>query len=243
MIRIEVAFTKFNKLKTKLENNSIDNLTKLEDQSILLILKNNRKNITFPFQKKEKKFINKQVNIENNPISKSKEKKFLTRKITEQNNQNNQNSQNNNNISKEKSPINISKTTNNTNNSVNNHNQNQLKGFQQSNSYKTNNINTPANINLLEIENGDIKYQDVVKIFEEGRNEEEKKRQMEEKNKKIEQNEEKNKKIEQNEEKNKNISEEENEDDSSFFDENITNIEKKTMNYFHYFISNFFIKF
>ena len=216
MNRIEKLFTKFNQLKNKLENNSIDNLTKSGEQSILLVLNNNRKNISFPSQKKEKKIINKQTN-ENNPNSRSKEKKFLTQKFPEQNIQT---SQNNNNISKEKSPINISKTINSSNNSTNinsNHNQNQIKTFQQNNNYKNNNTNTPANINLLELENGDIKMQDIQKIFEVERNEEEKKLNMEEKNKKIE----------QNEEKNKDVSDGEIEEDSSFYDDEIDNVEKK----------------
>ena len=167
---IEKIYTKFNQLKNILEISIIDNLTKSGDQSILLIFNNNRKNISFPSHKKERKIINKEIN-ENNPNSKSKEKKFLTKKITEQNMQT---SQNNNNISKEKSPINILKATNSSNNSTNinsSYNQNKIKAFQPNYNYKNNNINTPANINLLEIENGIIKYKDVTKIFEVEKNE------------------------------------------------------------------------
>ena len=216
MIRIEKISTKFNQLKNKLDNSHIDNLTKTGEQSILLLLNNKPKNFSFPSQKKEKKTINKQTN-ENNPNSKSKEKKFLTQKVTEQNIQTNQN---NNNISKDKSPINIPKTTNTSNNPTNinsNNTQGQIKPFQQNNNYKNNNTNNPATINLLLLEYGEVKTQDVQKIFEVERNEEEKKLNMEDKNKKIE----------QNEEKNKNISDGDIEEDSFFFDDEIDNVEKK----------------
>ena len=192
MQNIEDFSKKFNKIKTKLEITSINDLTTNNFKSILSILNNNRENLLSQNQKKEKKSI-KQFNLinpENNPNSKIKDKNiFFTQKYREQN------IFTTNNISKEKSPKNPSKK-NNLNESHNIDSINQIKinniikqqndsinNSKINNNSMTNN-NISANVNLIVLENGELNYNEVSKIFQK----DEEKKNLEEKNKKIEEN-------------------------------------------------------
>lgn len=169
---IEKLTKKFISLKIKLESDAINELLKREDNSILFLLNNNQSSNSFILKKKEKKLKN---NMENNPKSKSKSKdknKFFTRKYPDQN------AQNNISQSKEISPFNKTPKDNilNTKN-IFSKNTTKTNGEQTSNlNNANNNINNnnnskqketiSENINLLELENGDIKMKDVQKLFE-----------------------------------------------------------------------------
>ena len=227
MLNIEEISKKFNKLQYKLKISNIDDLKKDNFKSILSILNPNQNNLLFQSQKKEKKTTKQPIaNQENNPNLKIKEKNmFFTQKYPEQS------STNTNNIPKEKSPKNQPKKNNlnephnidDINKTQNNNNIKQQNNNSNNNSKNNNNSltnNKLANLNLIELENGDIKYKDVPKIL-----------QKEEERKSLEENNHKNEKKVENEEigenKNiKNISEGEGDiDDDSFIDED--EIEKK----------------
>ena len=234
MNRIEELFTKFIPIKKKLETKAINELTIQGNISILSLLKNPKTNTSLTHQKKEKKITNKQGNNytyhENNPNLKTKDKnKFRTKKYPEQN------IPINNNIPKIITPMNNA-PKNHLNAPINMFNQSTPKYQQQqniehnphknninsslNNFNSSNNSNTPANINLLSLENHELNKKDVQKIFEVERTEEEMKKNMADNNNKTQQ---KNK----NYGGDKNVSDNDMEEDSDFYDDEIENVEKK----------------
>ena len=232
MNRIEELFTKFIPIKKKLETKAINELTIQGNISILALLKNPKTNTSLTHQKREKKVTNKQGNNyayhENNPNLKTKDKnKFLTKKYPEQNFPFNNNSSkiitpmNNvqkNRINSPKNMFNQSTPKYQQNIEYNPHKKNINNGLNNFNT--SNNSNSPDKINLLALENDEIKRQDVQKIFEVERTEEEMKKNMADNNNKAQQ-------------KNKsyggdiNASDNDMEEDSDFYDDEIENVEKK----------------
>ena len=194
MNRIEELITKFIPLKNMLETKGINELTNEGNTSILSLLKNPNVNNSLTHLQKEKKIINRQSISnnyhENNPNLKTKDKnKFFTKKYPDQNIPINGNKQ------KEFSPLNNSQY-NHTNVTISAFNQNAIKYGQKNinkNSSKNNNANditntnnasTPAELNLLVIENKEVSQKDAKKIFEIERSEEMYKKNMAEKDSK-----------------------------------------------------------
>ena len=222
MNEIEKLNTKFISLKKRLETDTISELFTREDNSILFLLNNLQSNNSFLAKKKEKKNKN---NMENNPKSKSKSKdknKFFTRKYPDQNVQNNLIQP------KETSPFN-KQPKGNILNTKSIFSKNPTKAnIKQTNNLNSTNINSnnitnsklkesiSENINLLELENGDIKLKDAQKLFEV-------QRKMEDSKKNETKNDDENK----NNNDNKAMVDNDIEDDSEFYDDEFENNDKK----------------
>ena len=164
---IEEKIKKFNIIKRKLQNRDLDELTKTNDKTILYIL-NNQKTIN-----NNKTSTSFNLTKEKKEINQKEKKKFMTKKIDEQNTLNSNNQ-------KEISPnVKNDKLNSNKNNPIINIKNSIKQNFSDNNNNRNNETNTyGANINLLNMINGDIKPQEVQKIFEKERIIEEKKKMV-----------------------------------------------------------------
>ena len=163
---IEEKIKKFNKAKRKLQNQQLTELTKTFNNSILSILRN-QKTIN------ENK-INSSLNLtkEKKEINKKEKTKFLTKKFDEQNTLKDNNQ-------KEISPNLKNDKLYQNKNLPNINNQNSIKQNITENNRSNGSDTYGSTINLLNMENGDIKPQEVQKIFKKERNIEEKKKKKE----------------------------------------------------------------
>ena len=170
---IEEKIKKFNIVKRKLQNQDLIELTKTYDKSILSILNNqkennnNKSNTSFNLTKEKKAIIKKEM------------KKFLTKKLEDET----KILKNDNQKEKE-----ISQNFKNDKlNSIKNNPITNSKTIKQNVENNRNNSSETygANINLLNMANGEIKPQEVKKYFEKERFVEEKKK-MKENEKKVE---------------------------------------------------------
>ena len=163
---IEEKIKKFNKAKRKLQDQQLTELTKTFNNSILSILRN-QKTIN------ENK-INSSLNLtkEKKEINKKEKTKFLTKKFDEQNTLKDNNQ-------KEISPNLKNDKLYQNKNLPNINNQNSIKQNITENNRSNGSDTYGSTINLLNMENGDIKPQEVQKIFKKERNIEEKKKKKE----------------------------------------------------------------
>ena len=165
MKKIEEQITKFNKIKTKLQNNEINKLTSSINNSILDFMNDQKTKNSFISNSLSN--VQKNYEIKKNNETKIKEKnKFFTKKYPEQNK------------NKDIKAKEITQNENDGNFLKNTTNQTQnIQNFAKNNKIekKGNEIKPEsegASINLLNMENGDIKINEINKIFERERKEE-----------------------------------------------------------------------
>ena len=165
MKRIEEQTTKFNEIKSKLQNNEINQLTDSINKSILDFMNDQKTKNSFISNSLSN--VQKNYEIKKNNETKIKEKnKFFTKKYPEQNKNKDIKAKE---ITQNENVGNFLKnTTNQTQN---------IQNFAKTNKIekKGNEIKPEsegASINLLNMENGDIKINEINKIFERERKEE-----------------------------------------------------------------------
>ena len=165
MKKIEEQITKFNKIKTKLQKNEINKLTSSINNSILDFMTDQKTKNSFLSNSLSS--VQNNYEIKKNNETKIKEKnKFFTKKYPEQNK------------NKDIKAKEITQNENDGNFLKNTTNQTQnIQNFAKNNKIekKGNEIKPEsegASINLLNMENGDIKINEINKIFERERKEE-----------------------------------------------------------------------